>query len=200
MKTLFILFLISWTASMSGNIIPVQFKQLLQKYQKSSGVTMAFKKHAYFPLLKKNKTSQGALFLSKEKMLLKLRDHLKTQILFDGQKWWLMLTPPGEKQEVKAIQPDHNITLLFQAQAFFRHFRFISQKTKGRTQILNFQSQSPEAPLGSLSVQVENERMLKVWLTWRGSGNQEVFTFSNIQFNQKLSPTLFLRPRVSTTR
>ncbi len=170
------------------------FKGLLQQYQNSSGVQMVFNKQAYFPLLKKRKTSQGEIFLSGKKIFLKLKDHLKTQILFDGQKWWHIVSPPGEQKQVSPISPDQNISLLFHPRAFFQSFRFVSQATKGRTHILHFAPQSKQSSLQSLSVQVEQDRILKVWLKWHGSGNEEIFSFSNIRFNQKLSPALFSRP------
>ena len=194
MKLPALFFLIAFMFTVRGDLDLASFKRLLQKYQNSSGVTMVFNKQAYFPLLKKSKTSQGEFFLSGQKISLNLKDHLKTQILFDGQKWWHIMSPPGEQKKVSPISPDQNISLLFHPKAFFRGFRFVSQETKGRTQILHFAPKNKQAPLRSLSVQVEQDRILKVWLKWQGSGNEEVFSFSNIRFNQKLSSALFSRP------
>ena len=178
-------------APISEELAPAHFRELLQKYQKSVGVKMAFNKKAYFPLLKKSKTSRGEIFLSGKKILLKLKDHLNTRILFDGQKWWHIITPPGETKRVSPIQPDQNISVLFHPTAFFQNFRFVSQKIKGRAQILNFMPKSKSSPLQSLSVKVEQNRILKVEIKWQDSGNEEVFLFSNIRFNQIIPSSLF---------
>ena len=167
------------------------FQEILQQYQQSSGVKMAFKKRAYFPLLRKTKTSSGEIFLSGKNILLSLEDHLKTHILFDGQKWRHLVTPPGEKQKVTVIQIDQNISVLFQPETFFQKFEFISQKIKGRTYILDFSPKNKKSPLSLLSVQVENNRILEVKMHWQDSGNEETFAFSNIQFNQKMAPSVF---------
>ena len=174
-----------------GSFASEHFKKLLQKYQESLGVRMAFKKRAYFPLLKKSQSSTGEIFLSKKKILLTLKDHLNTQVLFDGKRWWHIVTPHGEAKRVSAIKPDQNISLLFQPDMLFQNFYFVSQEAKGRTQILNFGPKSQASPLQSLAVQVEQNRILKVWLKWQGSNNEEVFSFFNIRFNQKLSPAFF---------
>ena len=167
------------------------FKSLLQKYQNNRGVKMAFHKQAYFPLLKKRTSSQGEFFLSQNKVRLDLQDPHNTQILFDGRKWWHIIAPAGEPKQVSAIQPDSNIAVLFQPEVFFKNFRFVLKKTKGRAQILHFKPQGKKAQLEALSVKIERDRILKVWLKWKGSGNEEVFSFSNIRFNQVLPKSLF---------
>lgn len=158
---------------------------------------MSFEKETHLKLLKKKKVSKGHIYLSKNQILLKIQDHLKTRILFDGSHLWYVQTPPKKKPEIIKVDLTVNsksnafISFLFKSDFFFQHFRFNSSQVKGRSRILHFEPLLEDSDMESFSVKVEGKLILMAWLKWRNLGNEEKYTFSNIQFNQKFPAHLF---------
>ena len=175
------------------------FKNIIQRYKLSSGVTMNFDKETTLALLKKTKLSKGFVFLSGAKVALEVKDSLNTRILFDGKSLWYTAFPPGGKKQVMKISDKEKgwnkalLSLLFRPEVFFQEFRFVSSRPKGRTWLLDFEPKT-SAEIKTFSLKVDGTRLLKLWILWRSTGNKEVYTFSNIRFNQKISARRF-KPR-----
>ena len=185
----------SLTVSFAGSSLPekprVQFKGIVQKYAKNSGVKMNFKKKTYLSLLGKTKQSAGTLFLSKGTFILKGDDTLKTKLFFDGKDLWHTTHPPGEKKQtikvdLKSTQKNP-LSFLFQPDLFFQKFKFISAHPKGRTWVLNFEPVNPQWEIKSFEVKIEGKRILQVKLKWKDPENKEEYSFSHIRFNQQAS-------------
>ena len=198
MKTYFLVYLL-----LSGFISPSAFsfssddlKKAIHKYTQNKGVKMGFKKKTYLKLLKKTKKSTGEILISKGHFVLKVRDHLNTQILFDGKALWHISFPAGAKKQVEKVsfsknQKKYSLSLLFSPDLLFQHFRFISSRPKGRTWILHFKPVQKSAEISSFSVKMDGNLILGVWLKWKNSENEEEYTFSNIRFNQDISLKAF---------
>lgn len=179
-----------------GTLLNPDLKKIVHKYMQNKGVRMNFKKTTYLKLLKKTKKSAGEVLMSKGSFVLKVADSLNTQILFDGNHLWYIISPPDAKKQIEQInlntaeQNKHLLSILFSSDLFFQNFRFISSRSKGRTWILDFEPVK-SSDIKSFSVKVDGGLILKVWLEWKVSENKEEYTFSNIRFNQNISPARF---------
>ena len=173
------------------------FKILVQRYAENSGVKMHFKKRTYLKLLDKTKISFGEIFLSKGAFNLKVKDALKTQFVFDGKHLWYITSPREEQKQIVKLdtKTSHKSKLLFsflfRPDLLFQNFRFISSRQKGRTWILSFEPVNIKSEIQSFSVKVDGKRILQVWIKWKNLGNEEEYTFSNIQFNQNIPSRFF---------
>ena len=173
------------------------FEKILQKYSQNSGVKMSFKKETNLELLKKKKVSEGEIFLSKGRVLLKIKDHLNTQILFDGNHLWYIRLPIEEKKQIVKVnlktkgKNNMLISFLFKSDLFFQNFRFISSRFKGRSRILSFEPKNPDSEIQFFSVKVEGKLILAAWLRWKNLGNEEKYRFFNIRFNQNIPISYF---------
>ncbi|MCY4322042.1 MAG: outer membrane lipoprotein carrier protein LolA [Bdellovibrionaceae bacterium] len=170
----------------------LDFKNLIQGYAKNSGVRMDFEKKTYLKLLHKTKTSKGEIFLSKGSILLKIEDPLKTKIIFDGKHLWYITSPAGEKKQVlewdiqTSLKNKSLLSFLFHPHLLFQNFRVVHSRPKGRTWIFQFEPIHNNSEIQSFSVKVDGKRILTAWIKWKNLGNEEKYTFSNIQFNQKI--------------
>ncbi len=157
---------------------------------------MHFDKETSLKLLKKTKLSKGFIFLSGARLSLEVKDSLNTRILFDGKSLWYIVMPPGGKKQVMKInEKEHGwnkalLSLLFRPDVFFQKFRFVSSRPKGRTWLLDFEPKEG-SEIKTFSLKVDGKRLLKLWILWRLTGNKEVYTFSNIRFNQQIPARRF---------
>ncbi|MDE0119420.1 MAG: outer membrane lipoprotein carrier protein LolA [Bdellovibrionales bacterium] len=168
------------------------FKSLIQGYVKNSGVKMRFEKKTYLKLLHKTKTTEGEVFLSKGSVLLKMADPLKTKIIFNGKRLWYITSPLGEKRQILEWDAQTSpksrglLSFLFRPDLLFQNFRLVLSRPKGRTWILSFEPVHNHSEVQSFSVKVDGTRILTAWIKWKNLGNEEKYTFSNIQFNQNI--------------
>ena len=173
------------------------FRQIVRNYAQNSGVKMNFQKETYLKLLQKTKTSTGHIMLSKGSMLLNFSDALKTRILFDRNYLWYMTAAEGEKRKIIKIDLKTSskgktlLSFLFYPDLLFKEFRFVSSRTKGRTWILNFEPADSGSEIESFSIKVDGKLILKTWFKWKNPANEEIYTFSNIRFNQTISKKNF---------
>ena len=168
------------------------FKSLVQGYAENSGVKMRFEKKTYLKLLHKTKISKGEVFLSKGSILLKMADPLKTKIIFNGKHLWYITSPSGEKKQVlkwdakTSSKTKVPLSFLFRPDSLFHNIRFVLSRPKGRTWILNFEPLHNSSEIQSFSVKVDGKIILAAEIKWKNLGNEEEYTFSNIQFNQNI--------------
>ena len=184
-----------------GSAASLDFQKVIRKYTQNSGVKMKFEKRTHLKLLKKTKKSTGEIFLSGNSMLLKVKDALNTQILFNKNNLWYITQPKGRKKQVLKVdlhkegKSNTMLSFLFNPDSFFKEFQFVSSQPKGRALILEFKPVKKGSKTQSLSVKVEGALILQAWLEWKNLGDIEEYIFSDIRFNQRLSPNLFqVRP------
>ncbi len=158
---------------------------------------MNFEKKVYLKLLKKTKFSSGEFFLSKGRIVLKVKDALNTRILFDKNQLWYITSPPKEKEQIvrrDIKNSDQNkllLSFLFRPDFLFQEFRFVSARSKGRTWILDFEPVRKGSEIKSFSVKVDGKLILKIGIKWDSLGNEEEYTFSDIRFNQNIPARYF---------
>ena len=189
----FLLFIVFFYSSICFS--SPDFKKILKRYSQNSGVKMLFKKKTILKLLNKQKISHGKIFLSSGQILLAVKDHFNTRILFDGNDLWYIRSP--KNQEIVKIKLEETkeekkpISFLFNPDLFFQKFRFISSRFKGRSQILNFEPIDAHSEIQRFSAKVEGKLILMIWLKWKDLGNEEEYSFSHIQFNQDIPAHYF---------
>ena len=175
----------------------IDLKNIMQRYAQSSGVKMDFKKNTHLKLLKKTKMSKGQIFIKKGSLFLTVEDALHTKILFDGKDIWYITSSEGEQRQAvrialtKASKNKMLLSFLFHPDWLFQKFRFVSSHFKGRAQVVVLEPINKNSDIHSFSVKVEKELILKAWLKRKNPEDEEEYTFSNIRFNQKISPQVF---------
>jgi len=174
-----------------------QFKSIIHKYSTNPGVKMDMVKETYLKLLNKKKVSRGEIFLKNGFILLRMEDTVNTQVIFDKKNLWQIQSPDGEKKQVTKINldPSHQDTILlsvlFYPDLFFKTFIFFKDRSKGRSKILTFKPIDKASNIQSVSLKIEEDVILTLWLNWKNPENKETYIFSNIRFNQNIPSKYF---------
>ena len=171
------------------------FERLIKIYGKRES-QMDFKKLSFMGLLNKTKKSKGKIFLSKGKIAINLEEEMKTKIIFDGKNlWYLTRTSLGEKRreklDFKKTHAQALISVLFNSPQFFKTFKFVSSKPKGRRFEFLFVPKQKSHDIEFLKIKVEKERILQAIIRWKSLKNREEYTFSNIQRKKAISSEHF---------
>lgn len=187
MKLIYLFFLFPFCAFSN-------LQTIVQKYAKSSGVIMEFKKNTYLDLLQKTKNSKGKIFIQKNLFLLQMEDILKTKIFCDGKT--LSYTTAHSKKAItvtlnKEIKNKTILFILFQPQKLFQQFKIKRVYFKGRAKVEVLKPLDINSDIDFFSVKTEREKVLKINLQWKNPKNKEEYTFFNIQFNKKILPEVF---------
>ena len=191
MKIFSLILWISWAFfSTASDTQAVQ--NILQNYQSKQTITMNFHKTFTHSLLNKQTQSFGKFYLSGNLWRLEVLSPQKSYIISNTQGVLVFSADKSLLRKTKKSSLDI-LALLFNKKKFNQTFQYKEKKKKGRTWIYIFLS-SALSRIDSIALQVEKDRILSLRITRPSSLGEEFYRFSEIRFNDPLSPDLFLRP------
>ena len=182
MKFFFILFLPFLALGKTHEV-----HQVLSIYQKQKSVTMNIEKTFTQPLLKKNTTSKGQLYLAQKLWRLDVLHPQKSSFIFNGKN--ITYTSNSGSHHISSSKTPV-ISIIFDPKTFEKTFKYEHKTKKGRTWIHHFKGLTPSAPK-KISIQIEKNRILSLSIEWKESLGKEMYRFSSILFNSPLNQDIF---------
>ena len=172
--------------------LPKELHQILLSYQKQSSIVMDVKKTFSQPLLRRQKKSSGKFFSSGRLWRLDMFSPQTSHTIFNGRSV-LFFKPENNTKHHLSVSQITIISLLLDTQKFLSAFKYESARSKGRTKIHSFLGTKESSPK-KLSIQIEKDRVLSLFIEWPEPLGQEHYRFSSIRFGVKLDKKLFAHP------
>jgi outer membrane lipoprotein-sorting protein len=178
-------------------------QEISRKYRTDSGIDMKVKKKTEMAILKKTKTGDGQIFLSKGRLRMELSQPDKTILIFDRKQIWLVDYPPaefgGEPQigHIKVPKKSKDQALfsfLLGDEKIWNELTLLEKKENDTTLTATFKPKNTSrfSGLTELSISIEKEKKKILSLGYSDDiKNKTSFEFSDIKLGQKLKSDLF---------
>ena len=172
--------------------LPKEIEQVLLSYQKQSSIVMDVKKTFSQPILNRKRKSSGKFFSSGGLWRLDMSSPQASHTIFNG-KSVLFLRPDNNTKHHLSLSQMTILPVLLDSQKFLSSFKYEGTSSKGRTKIHSFLGKKESSPK-QLSIQIEKDRVLSLFVEWPEPLGQEHYRFSSIRFGIKLDKKLFEHP------
>ena len=178
-----------------------EVKKILKKYNSNSGIKMDVKKKVHLELLDEEKESNGTLLFKKGQINLEIKKPEFSKIVMNEKTIWVVQKNSKDKTLVTVIN-NPSITSKTKAPIAFlmsdikvwENFKLVGKKVEGKKLQLAFEPKEsanmPDVVYLKLNLDKSNLKIKGISITDELE-NKTVYSFSNIEFSQKISKKKF---------
>jgi outer membrane lipoprotein carrier protein len=173
----------------------------ISKYRSAAVVEMTVQKILKSELLDKKSSSEGKIYLSKEKFRFDIDSPEKSQIIFDGETIWSIQHPPAElpgpvqiaKSKLgKNTQKQILISTLFSPGGIKKNFKITNMSETTLVEKFAFVPLTKELSLKLLKMSIsKKDKVIEEMSYIDDVGNETILDFKSTRFNTQAQKKLF---------